>query len=131
MEEIDTVLGKGQFLIKAWHSNCLEIKQSSVERFTGLLGHKWDKEEDKFTFKKENMVGLLEGFSKRSCLKFIIQLWDPIGLVSPGTIKFRIDLKALWSSGYSWDDIFPASIQQTWLENVQSINDPLSFQFDR
>ena len=130
-EEIDTVLGKGKFQIKAWHSNCSEIDQSSSERFTDLLGHKWDKEEDKFTFKKEKVVGLMEAFSKRSCLKFLAQLWDPIGLVSPVTIKFRIDLQALWSSGISWDDILPASIQQTWLENVQSINDLLSFQFER
>ena len=74
IKEIDTVLGKGQFQIKAWHSICSEIDQSSGERFTDLLGHKWDKEEDKFTFKKENVVGLLEGFSKRSCLKFLAQL---------------------------------------------------------
>ena len=131
IKEIDTVLGKSQFQIKAWHSNCSEIDQSSGERFTDLLGRKWDKEEDKFTFKKENVVGLLEGFSKRSCLKFLAQLWDPIGLVSPVTIKFRIDLQGLWSSGYSWDDILPESIQQTWLENVQSINDLLSFHFVR
>ena len=130
-EEIDTVLGKGQFQIKAWHSNCSEIDQSSGERFTDLLGHKWDKEEDKFTFKKENLVGLMKGFSKRSCLKFLAQLWDPIGLVSPVAIKFRIDLQALWSSGYSWDDILPESIQQTWLQNVQLLNDLLSFQFER
>ena len=45
IKEIDTVLGKGQFQIKAWHSNCSEIDQSSGERFTDLLGHKWDKEE--------------------------------------------------------------------------------------
>ena len=101
IKEIDTVLGKGQFQIKAWHSNCSKIDQSSGERFTDLLGHKWDKEEDKFSFKKENVVGLLESFSKRSCLKFLAQLWDPIGLVSPVTIKFRIDLQGLWSSGYS------------------------------
>ena len=129
-KEIDTVLGKGQFQIKVWHSNCMVIDQSSGERFIDLLGHKWDKEEDKFTFKKENMVGLLGAFSKRSCLKFITQLWDPIGLVSPVTTKFRIDLQGLWSLGYSWDKILPESIQQTWLENVQFINDILSFQFD-
>ncbi|PFX17568.1 hypothetical protein AWC38_SpisGene18109 [Stylophora pistillata] len=130
-KEIYTILGKGKFQIKVWHSNCSEIDQSGGESFTDLLGHKWDKQEGKFTFKKENVVGLLEGFSKRNCLKFLAQLWDPIGLVSPVTIKFRIDLQALWSSGYSWDDILPESIQQTWLENVQTINDLLSFQFDR
>ena len=73
----------------------------------------------------------MQSFSKKSCLKFLAQLWDPIGLISPITIKFRIDLQGLWSLGYSWKDILPDSIEQKWLENVQSINDLLSFQFDR
>ena len=112
-KEIDSILGKGHFQIKAWHSNCSEIDQSNCERFTDLLGHKWDKEEDKFSFKRENIVGQLEGLSKRSCLKFLAQLWDPLGLVSPVTIKFRIDLQELWGSGFSCDEILPERIQQT------------------
>ena len=65
-EVIDTDLGKGQFQIKAWHSNCSEIDQSGGERLRDLLGHKWDKEEDKFNFKKENLVCLMECFSKKA-----------------------------------------------------------------
>ena len=38
-KEIDSVIGKGQFQSKVWHSNCLEIDQSSGERFIDLLGH--------------------------------------------------------------------------------------------
>ena len=37
---IDEVLGKGQFQIKAWHSNSQEVDQTSGERYTDLLGHK-------------------------------------------------------------------------------------------
>ena len=77
----------------------------------------------------QKVVGLLENFSIRSHPKFLAQLWDPIGLVSPLTIKFRIDLQGLWRLGYSWKDILPESIEQTWLENFHSINDLLSFQF--
>ena len=44
---IDKVLAKGQFQIKAWHSNSPEVDQTSGdERFTDLLGHRWDKHED-------------------------------------------------------------------------------------
>ena len=49
----------------------------------------------------------------------------------PVTIKFRIDLQELWSSGYSWDEIPPASIQSKWIENVQTMNHLLAFEFDR
>jgi len=44
--------------------------------------------------------------SQRNFLAYLAQLWDPIGLVSPTNIEFRIDLQELWSTGYSWDDIF-------------------------
>ena len=130
ISHIDAVLAKGNFQIKTWHSNEAEIDQSNGERFTDLLGLSWDKQLDTFTFKK-NDLGELDVLTKRRCLGLVGQLWDPIGLVLPVAIKFRIDLQGLWSSGYSWDDILPESIQQTWLENVQSINDLLSFQFDR
>ena len=130
-KDIDTILGKGQFQIKAWHSNSKEIDQSKGERFIDLLGHRWDKQADKFSFKKAEIGGLLDHLSKRSCLSLLAQLWDPIGLVSPVTIKLRIDLQELWSSGYNWDEILPESVKHKWTGNVQSLNHLLTFEFDR
>lgn len=89
-----------KFEIKTLHSNSKEIDQSEDERFTDLLGHRWDKEDDKFTFKKQKIVGQFETLMRRNCLALLAQLWDPTGLVLPVTIKFRIDLQELWSSGY-------------------------------
>ena len=107
---IDAILQNGKFEIKTWHSNSREIDQSQDERFTDLLGHKWNKKHDKFTFKKENIFGKFQAFTKRSCLAVLAQLWDPIGLISPVIIKFRIDLQELWSSGYGWDDVLPEEV---------------------
>ena len=128
---IDAILDNGKFQIKAWHSNRKEIDQTQDERFTDLLGHKWDKELDKFTFKKAEVIRKLEGFTKRSCLTVLAQLWDPIGLVSPVAIKFRIDLQDLWSSGYGWDDNLPEEVQKTWKDNLKVMNHLLNLQFDR
>jgi hypothetical protein len=61
---IDIILESGKFEIKTWHSNKKEIDQTQNERFTDLLGHKWDKELDKFTFKKEEVLCKLEAFTK-------------------------------------------------------------------
>ena len=57
--DIDTILKKGHFQIKAWHSNETEIDQSNDERNTDLLGLRWDKQTDKFTLKK-NELGQLD-----------------------------------------------------------------------
>lgn len=91
ISHIDAVLAKGNFQIKTWHSNEAEIDQSNGERFTDLLGLSWDKQLDTFTFKK-NDLGELDVLTKRRCLGLVGQLWDPIGLVLPVAIKFRIDL---------------------------------------
>ena len=68
---IDTILENGKFKIKAWYSNRKEIDQTQNERFTDLLGHKWDKELDKFTFKKAEVIRTLEAFTKRSYLAIL------------------------------------------------------------
>ena len=130
ISHIDAVLAKGNFQIKTWHSNEAEIDQSNGERFTDLLGLSWDKQLDTFTFKK-NDLGELDVLTKRRCLGLVGQLWDPIGLVLPVAIKFRIDLQELWSLGYKWDDILPANIQSKWIENAQTIKHLSALEFDR
>ena len=128
--DIDAILKKGHFQIKAWHSNQAENDQSNGEQYTDILGLRWDKQTDKFTLKK-NELDQPDDLTKRRCLGLVRQLWDPIGLVLPVVIKFRVDLQELWSSGYGWDDMLSASVQIKWMENVQTINHLLTFEFDR
>ena len=98
--EIDAILQTGQFRIKACHSNNKNVDQTN-EEFTDFLGHKWNKAHDTFTFKKNSIVSDGSSLTKRNCLAYLTQLWDPMGLVTPATIEFRIDLQELWSAGYS------------------------------
>ena len=128
---IDSFLENGKFEIKTWHSNSTEIDQSEGGKVTDLLGHKWDKETDKFTFKREEIPELSETLTKRNCLALLAKLWDPIGMIAPVTIKFRIDLQELWCSGYGWDDVTSEEIQRKWKENLKTMNYLLSLEFDR
>jgi hypothetical protein len=57
---IDSIHENGKFEIKTWHSNSKEINQSEGEKVTDLLGHKWDKETHKFTFKREEFPNCLK-----------------------------------------------------------------------
>ena len=59
------------------------------------------------------------------------QVWDPIGLVAPVTLKFQIDLQELWSAGHGWDDVLPEETQRKWKGNEEAINQLLTFKFDR
>ena len=96
--------------IKTWHLNSKEIDESEGEIVTDLLGHKWNKETDKFTFKREAIPELTETLTKRNCLALVAKLWDPIGITTPVTIRLRIDLQELWCSGFGWDDVIPTPV---------------------
>lgn len=128
--EIDAILSKGQFQIKEWHSNDKEVDRTN-ERHTKFLGQEWDKEKDVIKLKKNEITGKTRNFSKRSCLTCLAQLWDPIGLLSPVTIKYRIDLQELWYQGYSWDEVLPDDIQTKWVNNVQEMDELLNITFER
>jgi hypothetical protein len=33
-----------------------------------------------------------------------MKLWDPLGFLLPVTMKYRMDLQAIWEAGFKWDD---------------------------
>ena len=128
--EIDAILSKGQFQIKQWHSNNKKVDQTDEEH-VDFLGHKWNKVRDTITFKKTEIVAEEKPVTKRNCLAYLAQLWDPTGLVTPTTMEMTIDLQELWSSGYSWDEVLPDEIQTKWKGNVQVLNQLLKYEFKR
>ena len=90
---VDKVLGKGQFQIMAWHSTSQEVDQTSGERYTDLLGHKRDRQDDTFALKKDSVVRKKEDFTKRWCLALLAQVWDPYGTRRPRLSTELIDLR--------------------------------------
>ena len=86
---------------------------------------------DTFSFKKNKIATSECPITKRNCLAYLAQLWDPIGLVTPATIELKIDLQELWSTGYSWDEILPDIIQSRWKMNIQVHNKLLKYEFSR
>ena len=128
--EIDAILSKGQFQIKQWHSNNKKVDQTDEEH-VDFLGHKWNKVRDTITFKKTEIVAEEKPVTKRNCLAYLAQLWDPTGLVTPTTIEMRIDLQELWSSGYSWDEVLPDEIQTECKKNIQVLNQLLKYEFKK
>lgn len=130
-EDIDKILARGCFQIKEWHSNSKEIDQSDGEESVDILGHRWNKVDDTFSFKKDEISTVKGELTKRHCLSLLAKLWDPLGLVTPVTIKFRIDLQELWSAGFDWDNILPNEIQMQWMKNLKMINQLFTSSFNR
>lgn len=125
--QIIAMLRRGGFELKKWISNCAQVWRNVPPdyRETALpldrdqdesiktLGIFWHPVADVFTY-KVCLQPISENLTKRSILSDIAKLFDPIGLVSPITIKAKMFMQSLWLTGADWDDRLPNEVTTEW-----------------
>ncbi|XP_049315846.1 uncharacterized protein LOC125779249 [Bactrocera dorsalis] len=68
--------------------------------------------------------------SKRSILSEVAQIFDPLGFLSPLTIKAKMLLQELWLQKIGWDHQVPSKVLQSWqslqleLQQIDTLNIP-------
>ena len=76
----------------------------------GLLGNS---KTDKFTYSYEYQpANRPERITKRGFLKRIATIFDPLGLITPFTVRTKILLQEMWLAGCDWDDPVPDSLEE-------------------
>ena len=79
------------------------------------LGIGWNTLTDCFEFHvPTNRFLLRERETKRSMLSDASKLFDPMGILSPYTIRSKVMFQQLWSRGLQWDENLPEDIKQQW-----------------
>ena len=73
------------------------------------LGVWWVADRDEFTY-KENAPDDSMVYTKRNFLKKIATLFDPIGFIAPFTIRAKILLQDMWTTGLEWDEELTESL---------------------
>ncbi|GFS51942.1 reverse transcriptase domain-containing protein [Nephila pilipes] len=112
-----------QTLMKTWEYEGLETHPRHSENNSGVqsskvLGIPWNVIHDYFTI---DVKGLLEldtskPVTKRIVLQSAGKIYDPVGFLSPYTIKLKCLLQELWLRKLAWDDELPPDIYATWLQ---------------
>ncbi|GFU01709.1 uncharacterized protein NPIL_106972 [Nephila pilipes] len=112
-----------QALMKTWEYEGLETYPRHSENDSGVqsskvLGIPWNVIHDYFTI---DVKGLLEldtskPVTKRILLQSAGKIYDPVGFLSPYTIKLKCLLQELWLRKLAWDDELPPDIYATWLQ---------------
>ena len=71
-----------------------------------VLGLEWDPHLDqlKIVVSEKLMNEASWKFSKQNALALISSLFNPLGLLSPLSIRGRIFLQTLWKAKVSWDE---------------------------
>jgi hypothetical protein len=122
-QDLMDMLRKGGFTLRKWSSNhpalLNHLAPEDVERnvlvnfgnesVIKALGVFWNSTRDKLMF----CVPFHQdtAFTKRSVLRVIASIYDPLGLLSPITIQCKIFLQQLWQLKVNWDEPLPTGLQ--------------------
>lgn len=115
--QLSQLWGKAGRHARTWLSNSRVMLQSIQEEdrtsevyldegnlpSVKTLGVLWQADNDIFTF-NANPPDVNFKFTKRNFLSKIATLFDPLGLIAPFTIRAKVLLKEMWTSGLDWDD---------------------------
>ena len=77
---------------------------------TNVLGILWNQLSDTITIKTPSFVNK-DQLSKRQLLSNVSTTFDPLGLISPLTIRGKMLMKEAWKSKTDWDTLLPMSFR--------------------
>ena len=102
-------------------------ERKSAEKTVKLLGIRWNTSSDEFQFKVDNILELSKKLkpSKRSVLRIVQKVFDPIGVLSPVLIKFKVFLQDICRLELSWDEMLPEELiykWQNWIKEFEELN---------
>ena len=121
--QLVNMLTKGGFNLTKFVTNSLEVYKSlekdvtfaepfSEMEVTTILGIQWDLKNDTLYVCRGVSNPLPGNITQRKVLSVVSSVFDPLGFVSPFTIRGRLILKELWQLvGQAWDKHVPDKIK--------------------
>ena len=108
--------------------------QGRKNRFLGkkhvkYLGLVWDTEKDLFLFSRK--LTSYSKFTMRNCLAFMAELFDPLGILLPVTIRSRLFLQKMHKIGMQWNDLLPSDLLDEWNSLMEDLVLCINISFKR
>ena len=91
-----------------------------------ILGLKWNTSSDNLSLTPQN-ISLLsdQPITKRRVLQISSKTYDPLGLLSPVTIRAKLLIQELWQQRLEWDEPLALELGTKWhgiAEDIQETN---------
>ncbi|CAK1578182.1 unnamed protein product [Parnassius mnemosyne] len=142
-DELLEMFNSGGFILKRWASNSAKVLQrvplENRERpvtfmkdgnkySVKVLGLKWFPLTDCFYFTVDKTDKVT---TKRSVLKLLASIYDPVGFISPCIFIAKEIMQDLWKLGIGWDEQLPTDVTKRWLNYVDDLPRLTAIKIDR
>ena len=134
--EISQVLGYVGLKPKVFIQSGIDNPSEAMDKQGNVLGHIYDPSLDVITFRFQFKVKLSKGrgeesltldnlenliLTRRSCLAATMQIYDPLGIVSPLSISLKIASKDVTNLNQAWDVKIPDQLQELWQQLLHKL----------
>ena len=104
---LTSCMSKAGMPLQDWNSNSPVFNSTFSEDNRKIcptvLGISWNTQSDTLSIKPA-VFPKFKQLTKRKALSICSQVYDPLGLLSPVTVKSKIFLQELWKDSKGWDD---------------------------
>ena len=134
-EESREVMAEAGFNLRSWATNSKPLKEQAAKDkvrdadspIANVLGLRRDTVSDALSLVQKSPPSTDSGVvTKRNILKESSKIFDPLGLISPGSVKAKILMQEVWQQNLDWDEPVSQDIRERWLrianDLIQSIN---------
>ncbi len=138
-QEATAILSTGGFNLREWTTNDPTVyKEINKDRpfeerpVIKVLGLVWNRMLDIISFPPFRHPSINKSsVTKRDVASVTHSVFDPLGFLSPVTVRAKILSQQFWIEKYGWDQPLPPSVVDTWIDIRQDIERALQFNVDR
>ncbi|XP_076081076.1 uncharacterized protein LOC143051991 [Mytilus galloprovincialis] len=124
---VRSLFADGGFNLRSWASNSqlLQVlaRTENVmdkDQLIKILGLRWDTTSDTLGFVTPNL-DISELITKREVLRQSSRIYDPLGILSPITVRSKMLMQNIWEKNFNWDELLPDSTITEWVNIRQDI----------
>ncbi|CAL8137208.1 unnamed protein product [Orchesella dallaii] len=135
VDDLTKITATAGLSLRKWTSNSedvlaaipVELRETQLplsfekEAKMKALGVQWNPSTDNFSF-SELQYQQVSKITKRVVLSQLAKVFDPLGFISPVTIRAKLFLQELWKSELSWDESLTDDMCNRWLSYRESLS---------
>jgi hypothetical protein len=127
------IMNDAKFNLRSWASNCSCLQDLATKENTAdpsdemnVLGMHWNTSPYTLTLSSKSTLNThLQLITKREVLQQSSKVLDPLGIITPITIRAKILIQQLWQESIDWDEPLNEKLANTWQNIVNDLQTAL------